>query len=57
MAKKGGTLKTSHPMASSNPELLDNATPYWLETQAEVTRCQYVFARMNTLTLGGIQLR
>ncbi len=29
-----------------------SAEPSWLETSAEVTGCKYLFARMNTLTLG-----
>ncbi len=29
-----------------------STAPPWLETSAEVTGCKYLFARMNTLTLG-----
>ncbi len=52
MARESGTLKTSNSMAPDTAEPLDDATPHWLEAQAEVTGCHYVFARMNTLTLG-----
>jgi hypothetical protein len=52
MAPKDGMLKTSRPMALSIPETLEKSAPPWLETQAEVTACHYVFSRMNTLTLG-----
>lgn len=52
MARDSGILKTSNPMAPDTAEPLDNATPPWLETQAEVTGCHHVLARMNTLTLG-----
>ncbi len=45
-------LKTSNPKAPGTAAPLDNATPPWLETQAEVIGCHNVFARMNTLTLG-----
>jgi hypothetical protein len=44
-------LKTSDPRALSAAEPFAAAPP-WLETQAEVTACHYVFSRMNTLTLG-----
>ena len=52
MARESGTLKTSNSMATSTCESHDDDSPFWLETLAEVTACQYVFARMNTLTLG-----
>ncbi|MEO6802659.1 MAG: hypothetical protein ABI197_05355 [Granulicella sp.] len=39
-------------MATSTCESHDDDSPFWLETLAEVTACQYVFARMNALTLG-----
>jgi hypothetical protein len=39
---------------ASSPEIdrLLDPSPAWLETQAQVTGCQYQFARMNVLTLG-----
>jgi hypothetical protein len=52
MAREDGMLKTSRPTALSTPETFENATPPWLETQAEVTACHYAFSRMNTLSLG-----
>jgi hypothetical protein len=51
MAREGKMLKASNPVAPSTAEPFDDSPP-WLETQAEVTACHYVFARMNTLTLG-----
>ncbi len=52
MARESGTLKTSNPMAPGTAEPPYDATTPWLETQAEVTACRYVFSRMNTFTLG-----
>ena len=51
MAREGRTPKASNPVAQSAAEPFE-ASPPWLETQAEVTACHYEFARMNTLTLG-----
>ncbi len=52
MAREGGMLKISNFRAPGTAKPVDDDSPSWLETQAEVTACRYIFSRMNTLTLG-----
>jgi hypothetical protein len=44
-------MNSTNAIASTVAQAFDVPVP-WLETQAEVTACRYVFARMNTLSLG-----
>lgn len=51
IAGRDGITNTSSATGPKIDRPLRPSTP-WLETQAEVIRCHYKFARMNTLILG-----